>query len=390
MIFWLACLFPLVAAMNPKALRINNAFIAGLIGDALALGGHYEYSAPKIKASGGFRDFSPPGEANNGVGWGTANYHPGKSAGDLTDAGDVALMLLEHLAELKKHSRVYSFDSFAHYWKRQIDSGYGSCNFQSVGRGAKGCPVGLKPGYINGGSRRTLQALVDYPNSVGQQRKNLAANVNCLVAATHFLPLFMIFSDEERLVKEAIDTVFISHQHADPIGAAEFLTRAIFRILYFDMELEHALTAAAAKTNNPLVTKWLNDAIAKVAEANNPNSKLFREEFRDDIAITTMSRLWDVGKSEPIKIGKASPTEGALPSAMYFALKYKDNFEDALIANANVGGDSAARGIVIGMLLGASKSWFLDSSHRWMTGLNALPRVQVLMDALSARSSEDL
>lgn len=312
------------------------------------------------------------------------------SSGDLTDAGDVAIMLLEHLVELKKDSRTYSFDSFAQYWKQQIDSGYGSCNFQSVGRDAKGCPPGLKPGYINGGSRRTLQVLADYPNSVGQQRKNLAANVNCLVAATHFLPLFMIFTDEERLVKEAVDTVFISHQHADPIGAAEFLTRAIFRIIYSDMELENALTSAAEKTNNPLVTKWLNDAIAKVAEANNPNSKLFHEEFRDDLAITTMSRLWDVGKSEPIKIGKASPTEGALPSAIYFALKYKDNFEAALIANANVGGDSAARGIVIGMLLGASKSWFLDPSHRWMKGLNALPRVQVLMDALSARNSDDL
>jgi hypothetical protein len=44
-----------------------------------------------------------------------------------------------------------------------------------------------------------------------------------------------------------------------------------------------------------------------------------------------MARLWDVGKSEPIKVGKASPTEGALPSALYFALKYgpSNNFQNS-------------------------------------------------------------
>ena len=58
---------------NDANARIKNAFKLGLIGDALALGGHYEYDARKIKASGGYRDFSAPGEANNGIGWGTAN-----------------------------------------------------------------------------------------------------------------------------------------------------------------------------------------------------------------------------------------------------------------------------------------------------------------------------
>jgi hypothetical protein len=106
--------------------RIHNAFKAGLIADALALGGHYEYDAVKIKSRGGFENFAPPGKDNHGVGWGTANYHPGKTAGDMTDAGDVALMLLRHLAELKRSNALpsYSFDSFAAYWKKQIDNGY--------------------------------------------------------------------------------------------------------------------------------------------------------------------------------------------------------------------------------------------------------------------------
>ena len=192
----------------------------------------------------------------------------------------------------------YSFDKYANYWLQQINKeGYGSCNFQSVGRDAKSCPPGLKPGYINGGSRRTLQALATYPaNAVvaGERRKALAADVNCLVAATHFIPLFLISNDEEFLVKESIATVYISHRNRDPVAAAEFLSRTIYLKIHRDMDLLEALEAAAAKTTYPLIQKWLHDAIAKVHEATSPSSALSQEEFVDDIAITSTARLWDV------------------------------------------------------------------------------------------------
>jgi len=372
--------------------RIQYSFKLGLIGDALSLGGHYEYDAKKIKASGGYADYAKPGEANNGIGWGTANYHPGKVAGDMTDAGEVAVMLLKNIAEDKN----YSFDSYASFWKKQIDEGYGSCNFQSVGRDAKGCPPGTKPGYINGGSRRTLQALASNPTAKGNARKALAANVNCLIAATHFLPLFLLAGDskpdEESIVADAVSTVYISHNNADPVAACEFLTRTLYRMFYNSMPLADALNFSAAKMNHQLINKWLSDAQNKVTEATDPNSALSKEEFVDDIAITSMSRLWDIGKSEPIKIGKASPTEGALPSALYFSLKYKDNIEAGLIANANCGGDSAARGIVIGMLLGAqTHPVHLPSTHRWMTGHNMMKKVETLMEKLlPASSSKEL
>merc|ERR1719424_569635 len=78
-----------------------------------------------------------------------------------------------------------------------------------------------------------------------------------------------------------------------------------------------------------------------------------QEEFVDDIALTSMARLWDVGKSEPIKVGKASPTEGTLPGSIYFIVKYMDDFEAAVKANAMVGGDNASRAVAVGMVLGA-------------------------------------
>tara|TARA_B110000090_G_scaffold58138_1_gene66415 strand:- start:1375 stop:1797 length:423 start_codon:yes stop_codon:yes gene_type:complete len=105
-------------------------------------------------------------------------------------------------------------------------------------------------------------------------------------------------------------------------------------------------------------------AMEKVKEATDENSALSKEMFADDLAITSMARLWDVGRSEPIKVGKASPTEGTLPGAVYFILKYendKNGLKKALQQNTMVGGDNASRGITIGMVLGAYK------------GINAIP-----------------
>ena len=57
----------------------------------------------------------------------------------------------------------------------------------------------------------------------------------------------------------------------------------------------------------------VKQALLKVKEATDPSSDLYKEEFTDDLALTSMARLWDVGRTEPIKVGKASPTTGTLP-----------------------------------------------------------------------------
>lgn len=299
----------------------------------------------------------------------------------------VAIMLLEYLVEDQK----YDFDGYARYWKQQIDEGYGSCNFQSVGRNSKQCPPGTKPGYLNGATRRTLRALQQQPNARGQARKNLAADVNCLVAATHFLPLFFMAGSltPSQLVEHSVSTVYLSHKHHDSVVAAEFLSRTLYLIIFEDKDLEIAMDSAAAATHDSFISQRLADAKAKVKEALNPASDLSKQEFVDDIAITSMARLWDVGKSEPIKVGKASPTEGALPAAIYFALKYKHSLEEALISNANVGGDSAVRGMVIGMLLGAvhggSETGRAAIPDRWLRGLNSLPHVESLFRSIQSQ-----
>lgn len=60
----------------------------------------------------------------------------------------------------------------------------------------------------------------------------------------------------------------------------------------------------------------------------------------------------------------------SFPSVLYLATRYHDDFESALIANTNVGGDNCHRGAVLGAILGASLG-VSAIPQRWITGLTA-------------------
>jgi ADP-ribosylglycohydrolase len=60
----------------------------------------------------------------------------------------------------------------------------------------------------------------------------------------------------------------------------------------------------------------------------------------------------------------------SFPSVLYLAARYHDDFESALIANTNVGGDNCHRGAVLGAILGASLG-VEAIPKRWINGLNA-------------------
>merc|ERR1719247_3258264 len=160
-----------------------------------------------------------------------------------------------------------------------------------------------------------------------------------------------VFDKEDDIAKAARDVMF-THQNSEALGGGEYFARAVHKIIYDGMQPIDAFKATA-KTMGKWYVDKTNQGIAKFEEATNPSTQLAKEEFVDDLALTSMARLWEVGKSEPIKVGKASPTEGTLPGALYFILKY-DDLIGASKANAMVGGDSASRSIAVGMVLGAA------------------------------------
>lgn len=67
------------------------------------------------------------------------------------------------------------------------------------------------------------------------------------------------------------------------------------------------------------------------------------------------------------------------PSVLYFAYKYRADMHGGLLANANVGGDNAHRGAVLGVLLGLMQS---SASVEGFAQLQDSPKLQIEIDRL--------
>jgi ADP-ribosylglycohydrolase len=77
------------------------------------------------------------------------------------------------------------------------------------------------------------------------------------------------------------------------------------------------------------------------------------------------------------RFSAACYVEDSIPAVVYLALKYHDDPETALIVNTNLGGDNAARGSVLGALLGAAHG-LEELPDRWIEGLlEPLPDLQL-------------
>ena len=195
---------------------------------------------------------------------------------------------------------------------------------------------------------------------------------------------YAYYDSEEEIADLARKTMF-THKSEEALSGGEFFARVTHRVI----NGEHPRDAIenVAVTMSGFIQGKVAQAIAKVKEVEDENSALSKEKFADDLAITSMARLWDIGRSEPIRVGKASPTEGTLPASVYLILKYVDDenaLNKAIQANAMVGGDNASRSIAIGMVLGAyrgisaiNKEW-LESLEQYEYCENLLLKLPLL------------
>jgi len=74
----------------------------------------------------------------------------------------------------------------------------------------------------------------------------------------------------------------------------------------------------------------------------------------------------------------------SLPATLYLAARYPDDFEAALIANTNVGGDNCHRGAVLGAMMGAALG-LAAIPERWLAGLTAHAALNEEIESFIAR-----
>ena len=273
--------------------QTRGMVLGAFIGDALALGPHWVYDRAKIVAQlGRVTSFHAP----------MTTYHPGKVAGDYTHLGDQMLVLQRSLA-----GGGGVFDSAAFFaqwlafWRDPTTKSYQDKATRTV-------LANVAAGKGAGEAASTSEELAGPVRGMPLLAQGLAKGLS-----------------EADLIAAMQEQTALTHHSAAALEVAAFLARlglAVVETKAFESALQKALAGAGAVV-------------------------------RDSVGKAESPSLTGLGSGEVVEaLGQSCDLAAALPASIWLMRKYGHSFEEALIENVMAGGDSAARGILMGAVLG--------------------------------------
>lgn len=297
--------------------KANAMVLASFAADALALGAHWIYNTDEIKETFGVVDTLLAPLPQS--------YHKQKSKGDFTHYGDQALVLLEAIAQ----KSTFDLSTFSTHWQR-LFADYN--------------------GYVDRATTTTLENL-----AAGKDPENSGSTSTDLGGAARIAPLIYLYrNDKPRLMEAVIQQTKMTHNHPATVSGAVFLARATYGVL-------HGQTIPQA----------VEDAVEEGID-----------DMDLDIRIRTSLETKGKDTLEVIKqFGQPCAIASALPGAVHLALSYETQLKEGCIANVMAGGDSAARGLAAGMLLGASGGT-AAIPVQWLEEMTAYSHIQSLLNQL--------
>lgn len=297
--------------------RVRGAIWGQLVGDAFCLGVHWIYDLNELRRihPDGVHGFETPAPDH---------YHAGKVPGDQTHYGDAALLLLQSVAE---SDRVDARDFGLRFIKR-----FGSPDYK---------------GYRDHATKETLSNAATWqeahPGETFEFERGAdddqLATVSRLAPAVGWLVLREVDTPEMLRQVEAITRVTQNNDRAVAYAKADALVLAA---LLKGASLHIALRSA-------------EEAIVTIDPTHGPE---VQQKFRlaADATLQTV-------EAATLEFGQSCPLEHSFPASVHCTVKHSTSYNDAMLANASAGGDSAGRAGMIGAWLGA------------LLGLTAVPEV---------------
>lgn len=298
--------------------KLKAMLLASFVADSLAMPVHWIYDTDEIERRfGRVEDLLAPPEKS---------YHAIRRLGEATHYGDQMLLLLESVAT----SSGFDLDHFGHSWRAMFAS---------------------YDGYFDRATKTTLKNFAE-----GRGVRDAGSSSTDLAGAARIAPLVYCYADDlERLVAACRLQTAMTHNNTVVIDAAEFFARAAYQVI-------HGATPVAAF-----------EALMKEPPGNSQPLMQWVEEG--------MTATGDKTRDIVGTFGRSCTVNGAFRSVVHITVKYSNNLREALIENTMAGGDSAARGMLIGMLLGAHGGT-KAIPREWSAKLACYQRLMDLMAAI--------
>jgi ADP-ribosylglycohydrolase len=287
---------------------------ASFAGDALALGGHWIYSALIIEKKYGRLD-----RYENPLG---RSYHPNREKGEFTHYGDQMLLLLGDIAAAGGFVPAH----FASSWRKFFDD---------------------YDGYFDKATKTTLENFrkdASFRNS-GSPSTDLAgaARICPIIYHSHrtganFLPAVRA-------------QTAMTHNHPDVVKSAVFFGDVALRVLGGQAPTAAIDRAIDSCGGQRQMIEWVRQG-------------------KNSAPGETRSTILDFGQDCTV--------QSAFPGVIHLICKYENNLKEALIENVMAGGDSAARGMMVGMILGAHNGMAAIPEH-WLTEMKAYANINRLL-----------
>ena len=294
--------------------KAQAMLLASFVGDALSLGVHWIYNTRVIDKKWG--------QVENYIKPERPTYHPTKDQGDFTHYGDQTLVLLESVAE----NSGYSLSHFAASWQAFFK------NYD---------------GYFDSATKDTLENL-----GAGKDITAAGSGSDDLPGAGRIAPLVYCYrNDEDKLVESARSQTAFTHNHPEVIDSAEIFARAALKVVCGQTPVAAIKQVVDDGFSRKPYTTWAQEGIESAAE-------------------DTRQAMLD--------FGQMCEVAAVFPCVVHLVAKYEENLSQALIANAMAGGESAGRGMIAGMILGA-RLGPEAIPPRWLTELKAYDRIVELM-----------
>lgn len=294
--------------------KIKDAVVASFIADALCLGVHWVYNTFDIENKYGRLDQMVKPEL--------APYHVSKQKGEFTHYGDQMLVLLKSIT--KKSG--FDLNQFASDWQKLFVS---------------------YDGYMDHATKETLQNF-----SEGKDSTKSGSLSQDLAGASRMAPLFLIYSqDLDTFIDNAKAQTAMTHNQEYVLASAEFFTRIAAKVL----EGIRPSKAFEMIINDMPESQFIKQMVDKGLDSLKENTSKAILEF-----------------------GQSCSVKDALPSTIHLIAKYEDNLQEALIENVMAGGDSSARGMLVGLIIGCYQG--LETiPENWLNDMKAYKEISSLI-----------